>query len=84
MKKLNNNALKALSGIEIALMEMNSKDRREEEFTVYDFILELANDGQLVTYDVADKRLRKMADKNLLKFRLIPLNGSHTRVYSRP
>jgi len=75
--------MNALTGIEIALLEMNANQRRDDEFTVYDFILRLANDGQLVTYGAAEKRLERMAEKKLLKYRLIPVNGSHTRVYSK-
>lgn len=83
MKKLNNDALKALSGIEIALMEMNSKDRKDEEFTAAEFLTELHKTGQEITYDAAEKRLKRMAERKLLKFRLIPINGHHTRVYSK-
>lgn len=84
MKKLNNRAEDALSGLEIALREMNINERRDGEFTVDDFMLALAADGQLLTYDAAEKRLRRMAQNGLLKFRLIPLSGNKTRVYSKP
>jgi hypothetical protein len=83
MKKLNNRAEKALSGLEIAMREVNANERKEGEFTTDDFILELAADGQLLTYNAAEKRLKRMAEKNLLKYRLIPIKGYHTRVYSR-
>ena len=84
MKKLNDRAEDALSGLEIALREMNVNERREGEFTVDDFMLALAADGQLLTYDAAEKRLRRMAQNGLLKFRLISLSGNKTRVYSKP
>jgi hypothetical protein len=84
MKKLNERAENALSGIEIAMMEINARDRREGEFTVDDFILALADDGQVISYQAASKKLRKMAKDGLLKSRLIPLTGNLTRVYSKP
>lgn len=83
MSQLDTLIMNSLTGIEIALLEMNANQRRDGEFTVFDFILELANDGQLVTYNAADKRLRRMAEKKLLKYRLVPVNGYHTRVYSK-
>ena len=84
MKKLNNRTEEALTGLEIAIREISCKERREGEFTVDDFVLALAEEGQLTTNSVADKRLRNMAKNGMLRFRLIPLNGSHTRVYSKP
>jgi hypothetical protein len=84
MKKLNNRTEEALTGLEIAIREINANERREGEFTIDDFVLELSSNGQLISYDAAGKRLANMAKKGLLRFRLIPLNGSHTRVYSKP
>jgi len=79
---MENNVTKALSGIEIALRESIIMSKQEDEFTVHDFITRSQADGQILSYDAADKRLRRMVEKKLLKFRLIPIDGNHTRVYS--
>ena len=79
---MDNNVLDALSGIEIALKEAAPVGKLDDEFTVHDFITKAQGNGQILSYDSADKRLRRMVEKKLLKFRLIPLTGHHTRVYS--
>ena len=79
---MENNVTEALSGIEIALRESIVMSKQEDEFTVHDFITRSQADGQILSYDAADKRLRRMVEKKLLKFRLIPIDGNLTRVYS--
>ena len=82
MTHMNTNILDALSGLEIALKEAAPVGKSDDEFTVHDFITKAQGNGQILSYDSADKRLRRMVEKKLLKFRLIPLAGHHTRVYS--
>ena len=79
---MENSVTKALSGIEIALRESIIMSKQEDEFTVHDFITRSQANGQILSYDAADKRLRRMVEKKLLKFRLIPIDGNLTRVYS--
>lgn len=79
---MENNVTEALSGIEIALRESIIMSKQKDEFTVHDFITRSQADGQILSYDAADKRLRRMVEKKLLKFRLIPIDGNLTRVYS--
>ena len=79
---MNNNVLDALSGIEIALRESVPPVKQNHEFTVHDFITSAQKEGQILSYDAAFNRLRRMADRKLLRFRLIPIGKNHTRVYS--
>jgi hypothetical protein len=73
---------KALTGIEIALREMNSLDKKPDEFTVRDFIADAEAQGRTMTYDSADKHLRRMEEKKLLKSRVTTTNSRLTRAYS--
>lgn len=79
---MDNNTLDALSGLEIAIKESVKIGKQDDEFTVHDYITKAQSSGQILSYNAAEKRLVRMAEKNLLKFRLIPINGYHTRVYS--
>jgi len=73
---------KALTGIEIALREMSSVDKNPDEFTVRDFMADAAVQGRIMTYNSADKHLRKMEEKKLLKSRVTTINSRPTRAYS--
>jgi hypothetical protein len=79
---MDTNTLDALSGLEIAIKESIPPAKQDDEFTVHDYITKAQGSGQILSYDAAEKRLRRMAEKKLLKFRLIPIAGNHTRVYS--
>ena len=56
---MENNVTEALSGIEIALRESIIMSKQEDEFTVHDFITRSQADGQILSYDAADKLLRR-------------------------
>jgi len=73
---------KALTGIEIALREMNSVDKNPDEFTVRDFMSDAAAQGRTMTYNAAEKHLRRMEEKKLLKSRVTTINSRLTRAYS--
>ena len=73
---------KALTGIEIALREMNSLGKNPDEFTVCDFIADAEAQGRTMTYDSAQKHLRRMEEKKLLKSRVTTINSRLTRAYS--
>ena len=79
---MDNNLRDALSGLEIALKESVPPVKQDNEFTVHDFITKAQGEGQILSYDAAFNRLKRMADRKLLKFRLIPIGKNHTRVYS--
>ena len=79
---MDNNLRDALSGLEIALKESVPPVKQDHEFTVHDFITKVQGEGQILSYDAAFNRLKRMADRKLLKFRLIPIGKNHTRVYS--
>ena len=79
---MDNNLRDALSGLEIALKESVPPIKQDHEFTVHDFITKAQGEGQILSYDAAFNRLKRMADRKLLKFRLIPIGKNHTRVYS--
>jgi hypothetical protein len=71
-----------LDGLEIAIRESVKMAKQDYEFTVHDYITKAQSEGQILSYNAAEKRLIRMAEKKLLKFRLLPVNGYHTRVYS--
>ena len=79
---MDNNLLDALSGLDIALRESVPPVKQDYEFTVHDYITKAQSSGQILSYDAAFNRLRRMSEKKLLKFRLIPIGKNHTRVYS--
>ena len=79
---MDTNTLDALSGLEIAIRESVKMAKQDDEFTVHDFITKAQNNGQILSYNAAEKRLIRMAEKKLLKFRILPIDGYRSRVYS--
>lgn len=76
------NTLDALSGLEIAIRESVKMAKQDDEFTVHDFITKAQSNGQILSYNAAEKRLIRMAEKKLLKFRILTIDGYRSRVYS--
>lgn len=79
---MDTNTLDALSGLEIAIRESIKMEKQDGEFTVHDFITKAQSNGQILSYNAAEKRLIRMAEKKLLKFRILPIDGYRSRVYS--
>jgi len=79
---MDTNTLDALSGLEIAIRESVKIAKQDDEFTVHDFITKAQSNGQILSYNAAEKRLMRMAEKKLLKFRILPIDGYRSRVYS--
>jgi ribosomal 30S subunit maturation factor RimM len=79
---MDTNTLDALSGLEIAIRESVKMAKQDDEFTVHDFITRAQSNGQILSYNAAGKRLIRMVEKKLLKFRILPIDGYRSRVYS--
>ena len=79
---MDTNTIDALSGLEIAIRESVKMAKQDNEFTVHDFITKAQSNGQILSYNAAQKRLIRMAEKKLLKFRILPIDGYRNRVYS--
>lgn len=74
----------ALGKLETAIEEDGLDDRREDEFTVFDFIDRSAKDSTngRMTRDKAKIKIGKMVSNNTLKSRIAVLNNHITRLYS--
>jgi hypothetical protein len=80
---MTNEMKEALSSLDIAILESGSTKKQDDEFTVHDFIDRLADGGDNLTYDSGHHRLRRLVDRKLLKSRVVTINGSKCRVYSK-
>jgi hypothetical protein len=79
---MKNDVINALTGIEIALREIDSEGKKPDEFTVRDFISDAAAKGRIMTYRSAEKHLHKLEEKKLLKSRIAKINSRATKAYS--
>ena len=69
---------KALSGLEWAIAQTIPKPKEEDEFTVKEF-----GERAGITYDVAEKLLRRMQRAGQLTCRKVGLGGSLTNLYRK-
>jgi len=81
MKKTNIN--KTLSALDFALSELSTAEKREDEFSVDDFIQSLAAQGEAVSVSSAVSRLNTLLTKGLLKKRKARMNGRMVNLYSK-
>lgn len=81
MKKTNTQ--KILSSLDFALAELSTDQRREDEFSVDDFICSLAAQGEAVSVSSAVSRLNTLLTKGLLKKRKARMNGRVMNLFSR-
>ena len=80
MKKKTTNAI---SSLEFALSELSAAEKREDEFSVDDFIQSLAAQGEAVSVSSAVSRLNTLLTKGLLKKRKARMNGRMANLYSK-
>lgn len=81
MKKTNTQ--KTLSSLDFALSELSAAEKREDEFSVDDFIQSLAAQGEAVSVSSAVSRLNTLLTKGLLKKRKARMNGRMANLYSK-
>lgn len=81
MKKTNIN--KTLSALDFALSELSATEKREDEFSIDDFIQSLAAQGEAVSVSSAVSRLNTLLTKGLLKKRKARMNGRVVNLYSK-
>jgi predicted transcriptional regulator len=81
MKKTNIN--KTLSALDFALSELSTAEKREDEFSIDDFIQSLAAQGESVSVSSAVSRLNTLLTKGLLKKRKARMNGRMANLYSK-
>jgi hypothetical protein len=81
MKKTNIN--KTLSALDFALSELSTAEKREDEFSIDDFIQSLAAQGEAVSVSSAVSRLNTLLTKGLLKKRKARMNGRMANLYSK-
>ena len=81
MKKSNIN--KTLSALDFALSQLATDEKREDEFSVDDFIQSLAAQGESVSTSSAVSRLNTLLTKGLLKKRKARFGGRMTNLYSK-
>ena len=81
MKKRSIN--KTLSALDFALSELSTAEKREDEFSIDDFIQSLAAQGEAVSVSSAVSRLNTLLTKGLLKKRKARMNGRMANLYSK-
>ena len=80
MKKKTTNAI---SSLEFALSQLSTDQKRDDEFSVDEFIQSLASQGESVSVSSAVSRLNTLLTKGLLKKRKARMNGRVINLFSR-
>ena len=80
MKKKTTNAI---SSLQFALSQLSTDQKREDEFSVDEFIQSLASQGESVSVSSAVSRLNTLLTKGLLKKRKARMNGRVINLFSR-
>jgi len=73
----------ALSALDFALSELSATEKREDEFSIDDFIQSLAAQGEAVSVSSAVSRLNTLLTKGLLKKRKARMHGRVINLYSK-
>lgn len=73
----------ALSSLEWALQQSIELPRRDDEFTVGEYLESLQNAGMEIGYRQAQARLDSMVEKKQLTKRKINIKGAQTSLYSK-
>jgi len=73
-----------LSSLQYALAELSADEKRDDEFSVDDFIRSLAAQGESVSVSSATSRLNTLITKGLLVKRKARMNGRTMNLYSKP
>lgn len=72
-----------LNALEFALSQLATDEKREDEFSVDEFIQSLAAQGEVVSVSSAVGRLNTLLTKGLLKKRKARMNGRVVNLYSK-
>jgi hypothetical protein len=79
MKKIGNK-----SALMAAIDSLNDNVRREDEFTMKEFLETAAKSGKPLPQKTASEHLRRLVDDGVLSLRKICLHGKITNVYGKP
>ena len=71
------------SALEFALSQLSTDQKREDEFSVYDFIENLAAQGESISVSSATTRLNTLLLKKLLKKRKARMGGRMLNLFSK-
>ena len=71
------------SALEFALSQLSTDQKRDDEFSVDEFIQSLASQGESVSVSSAVSRLNTLLTKGLLKKRKARMNGRVINLFSR-
>ena len=71
------------SALEFALAELSTDQKREDEFSIDDFIQSLAAQGESITVSSAVTRLNTLITKKLLKKRKARMGGRMMNLFSK-
>lgn len=73
----------AISSLEFALSQLSTDHKREDEFSIDEFIQSLAAQGEAVSVSSAVSRLNTLLTKGVLKKRKTRLGGRMLNLYSK-
>lgn len=73
----------AISSLEFALSQLSTDQKREDEFSIDEFISSLAAQGEAVSVSSAVSRLNTLLTKGVLKKRKTRLGGRMLNLYSK-
>jgi hypothetical protein len=73
-----------LSALQYALAELSADEKRDDEFSVDDFIRSLAAQGEPISVSSATSRLSTLITKGMLIKRKARVDGRVMNLYSKP
>lgn len=73
-----------LSSLQFALAELSADEKRDDEFSLKDFIDNLASQGEMISSSSATSRLDTLITKGLLVKRKARMNGRMANLYRKP
>ena len=82
-RSLDQSTRNAISSLEWALQQSIELPRRDDEFTVGEYLESLQKAGMEISYRQAQARLDSMVEKKQLTKRKINIKGAHTSLFSK-
>lgn len=73
----------AISSLDFALSQLSTDEKREDEFTVDEFIQSLAAKGEWITASSATSRLNTLLTKGIFTKRKARFGGRTVNLYSK-
>jgi len=74
----------AISSLDFALSQLGTDKKREDEFSVDEFIQALAAQGEIISVSSAVSRLNVLITKGVLTKRKARLGGRNVNIFSKP